>query len=65
MQKKRKSLDDFEIIDQNKDKKPELGRGTFSNVKLIREKGNLRKLYAMKIVIRNLCENRFQLIFIA
>jgi len=50
IQKKKKTLDDYEIIDQNNDTKPNLGRGTYSNVKLVREKGNYRKLCAMKIL---------------
>jgi len=50
-QKKKKTLNDFEIIDQNNATKPDLGRGTYSNVKLVKEKANPRKSYAMKIVI--------------
>ena len=50
IQKKKKSLDDYEIIDQNNETKPDLGRGTYSKVKLVKEKVNPRKSYAMKIV---------------
>jgi hypothetical protein len=45
--KKRKTLEDYEFID---DKKSDLGKGAYGQVKLVREKGDPSKMYAMKIV---------------
>mmetsp|Transcript_20289 Transcript_20289/g.17518 ORF Transcript_20289/g.17518 Transcript_20289/m.17518 type:complete len:145 (+) Transcript_20289:71-505(+) len=45
--KKKKSLDDFEVVEG---KTGQLGKGSFATVKLVKEKENPNKLYAMKII---------------
>ena len=45
--KKKKTLDDFEVVEG---KTGQLGKGSFATVKLVKEKENPNKLYAMKIV---------------
>lgn len=45
---KKKSLEDFEVVKN----KSELGKGTYSKVKLVREKADPTKSYAMKVVCK-------------
>lgn len=45
--RKKRTLEDFEILSKNPD---ELGRGTYSQVQLVREKRPPYRLYAMKVV---------------
>jgi hypothetical protein len=49
--KKKKTLEDYEIITDH----PDLGKGAYATVKLVKEKDDPTKLYAMKIVI-TFCE---------
>jgi hypothetical protein len=45
--KKKKSIEDYEIVNE---KKSDLGKGAYGQVRLVREKADPSKLYAMKIV---------------
>lgn len=45
--KKKKSLEDYEIVEG---KQGHLGKGAYATVKLVKDKENPNKLFAMKIV---------------
>lgn len=46
----KKSLDDYEVVNHPTKSTPDLGKGSYGCVKLVKEKGKGDKLYAMKIV---------------
>ena len=48
--KKQKTLEDYELVNQPNKTNPDLGKGSFGQVKLVRDKVDPKKLYALKIV---------------
>lgn len=48
--KKQKNLEDFEVINQPNKSNADLGKGSFGQVKLVRDKADPSKQYAMKVV---------------